>query len=313
MRQTPLVALLVALALPATAQAATHKSYVLHHPRREHCLRGYWKQRERRKVHGKRVEQMWCVYRAPKPAAKAPVPTPGVTPAGHVPAYRLHARLDPSFTQNPDNPTIVTYTYSASASVEGVGLAEDAPSLPEGVLSLYSDGLLACSMDVGGAITGGECTVASSIGAQTVVVTYQSGSTSATETYSEVIGSVATTTTDEATSSPGSGGATVWEVAAHVLPVGGSSPVFGAISYTFTDATTGATEASVTVQAAQNCLIYVRADEGATTYADGEGGKTGSRCPFGGFSVAETDSITVTAAFAGTREYQPSGGAAVEI
>jgi len=108
----------------------------------------------------------------------------------------LHSHLDPSFVQSPSNPLAVTYAYSASATTtnsEGTTSAE--PNLPDGFLDLYSDGLLACSINVGGSTTGGECPVTySATGAHQVIVTYSSGSLSATETYAEQIEPYATTT-----------------------------------------------------------------------------------------------------------------------
>ena len=86
--------------------------------------------------------------------------------------------------QSPTNPLAVTYFYSASATVG----SENEPNLPGGILNLYSDGLLACSINVGGSITGGECLVTyQAAGPQTVVVIYSSDSVSVTETYTENI------------------------------------------------------------------------------------------------------------------------------
>lgn len=125
---------------------------------------------------------------APTPALVALVPIP------HAPArvVALQSHLDPSFVQSPTNPLAVTYAYSASATVG----SEVESSLPEGFLNLYSDGLLRCSMNVGGSIAGGECLVTySTTGAHSVIVTYTAGSASGTETYTEDIEPFATTTT----------------------------------------------------------------------------------------------------------------------
>jgi hypothetical protein len=63
------------------------------------------------------------------------------------------------------------------------------------VLNLYSDGLLACSINVGGTVNSGECPVIyAALGAHTVVTTYSSGSASATETSIEHIEPFSTTT-----------------------------------------------------------------------------------------------------------------------
>jgi hypothetical protein len=55
---------LAALLLAATAFAA-HSSYVLKRPARERCKKDYVRQVRRVKVHGRRVAQVWCVFRTP--------------------------------------------------------------------------------------------------------------------------------------------------------------------------------------------------------------------------------------------------------
>jgi hypothetical protein len=57
---------LAVLAFPAVA-SATVKQYVLRHPKREHCKAHYVRTVKHAKVHGKRVQQVWCVYTPPKP------------------------------------------------------------------------------------------------------------------------------------------------------------------------------------------------------------------------------------------------------
>ncbi|HTZ63472.1 MAG TPA: hypothetical protein VMB51_05155 [Solirubrobacteraceae bacterium] len=190
------------------AHAATlHKPYLLKHPKHERCRTDYWKRVEHRRIHGREVKQTWCVWRAPKPAAGlAPASAPAVHPAAPAPrpSYALHAHLDPSFTQDPADPLNVTYSYSASAEQLTDGVSEDAPALPSGVLAFYSDGLLACSIDVGGAATGGECPVSyEHFGSHEVDVIYSSGEASATtgvETVAiEPPPVIPTSTTEEAT------------------------------------------------------------------------------------------------------------------
>ena len=75
-------ACVIAMAVPAVAQAAP-KSYLLAHPKREHCRAHYVKKLERvkKREHGKTtyVKETFCVYRAPTPAstpeeAAAPAP-----------------------------------------------------------------------------------------------------------------------------------------------------------------------------------------------------------------------------------------------
>jgi hypothetical protein len=193
------LAVLATLLVPAVAQATT-KQYVLPHPKREHCRVHYVKKVERvkRREHHRtvKVRETFCIYVAPKPA------TPPTTPPATVVAPRtahLHAHLDPSFVQSPTNPFAITYSYSASASYSTGGVSEESPepNLPEGVLNLYADGLLACSINVGGNVTGGECPTHETMGPHTVVVTYTSGQTSATETSIETVSPfpVASTTT----------------------------------------------------------------------------------------------------------------------
>jgi hypothetical protein len=188
-------AVLASLLAPTGAQAKPAKQYVLKHPKHEHCNVHYVKKREKvkRREHGHtvKVRETVCVYVAPKPAqgvlpsmTAKPVTTTLVSPPSptvSAPSFTLHARLDPSFTQDAANPLDVTYDYSASADklTNGVSLGE--PDLPSGVLELYNEGLLACSMNVGGSTGEGECPVTySSYGEHTVVVLYLSGEASAT-------------------------------------------------------------------------------------------------------------------------------------
>jgi hypothetical protein len=180
----------VSLALTGTAGA---KQYILKHPKREYCKAQYVRKVEhvKRREHGRivKVRRVACVYVAPRKKLTA------VAPAHTV---HLKAHLDPSFTRDPNNPLAVTYAYSASASAEllDAPLSVEPAPLPEGILQLFSDGSLACSLSVGGSTTGGQCPVTyPALGAHTVVTTYMSGSTSATETSIETIEPFSTTTT----------------------------------------------------------------------------------------------------------------------
>jgi hypothetical protein len=212
-----LAALGISWGLPPLAHAAPAKQYLLKHPAHEHCKAHYANRVEavNRRVHHKtvKVDETFCVYLAPKPPARhvpAPVgrvPTaPAETLAPALPSAPviatapsqtiLHAHLDPTFVQNPTNPLAVTYSYSASAAEELSGVVRPDPNLPSGILNLYSDGLLECSINVGGSVTGGECPVDYSwTGAHTIIVTYTSESLSATETVTENIELFKTTTT----------------------------------------------------------------------------------------------------------------------
>jgi hypothetical protein len=195
------LAILIAFACPSAAQAKTVDQYVLkaHH----HCKASYVKKVERVKVkkhgHARFVRETFCVRAASKmalPEVVAPItpPAPVLPPStspisapapGHVETV-LHAHIDPSFVQSPNNPYKVTYQYSASASEGSSGTP--VASLPEGVLNLFSDGLLACSINVGGQVMGGECTVTyAKLGEHGVIVTYTSGTSNGTETYVEHI------------------------------------------------------------------------------------------------------------------------------
>jgi len=75
MRRATLIAILAALALPASAGA----NYVLRHPEREHCRHGYVRHR-----HGRTVECVRVPRQPPRPAA--PVPGAPVTAAVPAPA-----------------------------------------------------------------------------------------------------------------------------------------------------------------------------------------------------------------------------------
>ena len=212
-KRSRLVGVAVALGvLAAPAQASAQaKQYVLRHPKHEHCRTHYVKRAETVKKHERgrsvKVRETLCVYVAPKitPSATAPntpgntLPTAPLAPVipQPTPIVTLAADLDPTFTQDPANPLIVTYTYDASATQTVSGVTAPETDLPAGILDLYSDGLLACSINVGGSTTGGQCQVTySTTGAHTVVVTYESGSASATATYSEQINPFGTTTSD---------------------------------------------------------------------------------------------------------------------
>jgi len=192
LKRIALIAIALSLASSGIAQA---KQYVLKHPKREHCKAHYVRKVEhvKKREHGRlvKVKETVCVYAAPKPSVKV-APTPPLAALPPARALHLKAHLDPSFTRDPSDPFKVTYAYSASATVETAALATaaitESTPLPEGVLSLYNDGLLACSINVGGSATGGECPVAySKLGEHTVTTIYSSGATSATETSVENI------------------------------------------------------------------------------------------------------------------------------
>jgi len=166
--------LTAAITLIAFAGCVTlaHANYI---PKPHHaCRSGYVaktvKVRKHERKHGRlvwvRVNERVCVKKA---VTVTPVVEPKTT--------SLAVHLDPNYTVNPNNPLDLTYSYSASATI---GTAPD-PSLPNGVLEFFSDGLLECSTTVGGDIDGGTCEVTySDYGDHTTNVIYDSGTNSVT-------------------------------------------------------------------------------------------------------------------------------------
>lgn len=121
------------------------------------------------------------------------------------------ASVDPSFTQDPTDPLVVTYDYSADAIATNdslsINLAQD-DALPDGVLNLYSSTTpngpeaLYCSMEVGGATSDGACPITySDTGTYNVTTEYiPSGTAAVTETDQETISPFSTSTNLTATS-----------------------------------------------------------------------------------------------------------------
>lgn len=112
-------------------------------------------------------------------SSTAPVVTTTTTTLAPTPTPNLAVSLDPTFVQGntPSSYLSATYSFSASASEQGAPLQ----SLPSGVLNFYSDGLLTCSINVGGATSSGQCPVTySTYGTHTAVTEYVSGTNSAT-------------------------------------------------------------------------------------------------------------------------------------
>ncbi len=160
-------------ALPANATA--HPNYPL--GRAKTCRVNYHKVNREHwvTVHGKRVKRTYvdCVYRAPKTTLQAIATSPTTITV----APTLGVRLDPSYVQSTANPLKVTWSYSASANVDG----NPDPSLPSGVLEFFSNGVLVDSTDVGGSVTSAQSAVTyANYGEQTVDVIYDSGTDSAT-------------------------------------------------------------------------------------------------------------------------------------
>jgi hypothetical protein len=312
------------LAFPAAAAGIKPvKQYVLKHPKHGHCRKNYWKRVEtvKKREHHKtvKVKEAFCVYITPKEtAAKAPATTTPThsspTPVGLV---TLHAHLDPSFVQSATNPLAVTYRYSASATETINGVPNPNPNLPSGVLNLHSDGLLVCSINVGGSTTGGECPVTyGTTGAHTVVTTYVAGTTSATETDTEQINPFSTTTAIAASawsSRKGKLGET-WDALELTPSVVGQygvvltpAPFSGPhIMITMTDEANGSHETFAGSGPLVFSIELGSPENGYTEYAHGEGYKeTG-----GHLTLTEGDELAVTATYSGSPGYAPSSSLA---
>lgn len=126
---------------------------------------------------------------------------------------RYGAKVDPSFTQDPDNPLAVTYAYSADAISQAGALTLNMATsgdLPDGVLDLYSSTTpggpesLFCSINVGGSVSSGKCLVKySQPGTYAVTTEYiPSGTAAVTETDQETIDPLPTVTVVEVSQGP---------------------------------------------------------------------------------------------------------------
>jgi hypothetical protein len=185
--RTALLTLTLVALLCSAAIAGTSGNYVLRHPEREHCRRHYSARRVVivRRVHGKRVRlrETVCARRRTllgkppghaAPSSVAPLSAPAKE-------ERLYAHLDPTLRQSPANPLEVIYTYSAAADEANAGIVTPMAQVPAGVLSLYSDGLLICTLSVGGSLSEGTCPVTySAYGNHSVTVDYSAGAASST-------------------------------------------------------------------------------------------------------------------------------------
>jgi hypothetical protein len=170
--------------------------------KRKKCKRGY----HGVKRHGKRV----CVKRR----KKLPVPAARTV--------RLQAHLSPTVKRNPLNPFEATYDISASATTTqeeaGVAALSEPTPPPEGVLALYSDGMLACAVNVGPETVGDECPVTyDALGAHRVTTIYTAGTVSATDTRIDQVDPLTTTTTLS----------TSYEPTVFVFPEDGTAPAPG--------------------------------------------------------------------------------------
>jgi hypothetical protein len=192
------------------AAPSAQANYVLHHPRKQHCKAHYTRRLEtvehREHNHRVVVRETVCIYakRKLKPTSTVLLRSPAL-PAGPALVVKLHAHLDSSFVQDPSNPFQVTYSFSATATqtVEGLTLSSEPVPLPAGVLTLYNNGVLACSVHVSGTFDSGECPVEyKELGSQTVTTVYASGQISVTETNIEHVEPENTSTTVTAKYAP---------------------------------------------------------------------------------------------------------------
>ena len=180
MRKATLI--LIALLSLAFATSASAQTYI---PKKGHaCKSGYIrKEVTKRELKGKRPHRRVIRVKVRECVSVAKT-KPGATPVGITTptvAPTITAHLDPTFTQDPDDPLDVTYNYSASAQSQLTDTQPVQVNLPAGILNLYSNGLLACSLNVGGSTAGGDCPVTyAAYGDESIIVTYESGTTSAT-------------------------------------------------------------------------------------------------------------------------------------
>ena len=176
--------------------------------------------------------------------------TTTTTTTAPAPVIALGVSLDPTFTQNPSNPFEVTYTFNASATVDGQPAAPG--QLPSGVLDFFNDGLLASSLNVGGSVTGGTVTITyGAFGTHSVVTEYVSGTNSAT-----------TGAQPEDIEPPPVAPTTVTEVWGATAPTNGASATVHVIgssaSVSISDANfEGATSVGVTDQLGDSCTATV--------------------------------------------------------
>lgn len=327
-----------------------HATYALGTAKK--CKTDFVKKTEKHKIKGKNVRYVGCVYHAPPAPVKVvvvPVPVPVMataattssapstttTTVAPTPTYSYVAHVDPSFVQSSANPMAVTYTYTADATESVNGQKTDlgqAGNLPGGVLQLYSDGLLACSINVGGATTGGQCGVNYSTYGNHVVTTYYSltGITPVTETDQE---NIQPFDTSVAISTPNLGSTVdvnnyAYQVVSVPVTVSGlttSLGTTGTVSLTNTDAISescqpltynsqlGSSSATCTAEVENNATqgstwIPVVTFSGDTNYSSSGATGTATNIPVAPAPTVTNDTVTLTCAESGgfCTEYQPS-------
>ncbi|HTX08332.1 MAG TPA: hypothetical protein VME22_06955 [Solirubrobacteraceae bacterium] len=193
-------ALIALVAVPA-AQAKTTKQH------KSRCHAGYVDKR----IRGKHHQLVWRCERKPKPTTPIKTTAPTLTAA---PTIRYSTRVDPTFTQSPSNPLAVTYSYSADATETVDGVSTDlaqADDLPIGILQLYGQTsdtepgqVLLCSIEVGGAVSGGTCGPIDyqDLGTFQLTTDYVVSATNSTTSTETVTISPFTTTTTEQLGTP---------------------------------------------------------------------------------------------------------------
>lgn len=307
----------VLLMLPAAAFAKPHHKRHPHHASHHRlvCRAGFEKRteyrHERRHHRRVRVRVVVCV-RKPKPKHKpspqqttTPPSPDGSTTTTPAPTIAYQAHVDPTFVQSPTNPLAVSFSYSASATATSgtttVSLSTTG-SLPLGVLQLdvqtaqgSGNEALACSMNVGGSVTGGTCPVVfPSSGNWTVTTTYivsSTNSVSASETVDVLPYSTTTTLITSTTSSR-------TDYSIGVVDQNGNSVLpQGNATYTITDATTGQTIATVPDDGSGDVAFEVVVGDfnGRYESAIAEVGSGAAIAP-----IDPSDTFTITASYAPT-------------
>jgi hypothetical protein len=311
--------LLAFVAAGAQAHSAVHHAKPL--PRcRKHYVRREVRVKARRHHKLVWVKESRCVRlkakaknsgKPPLPAAPAP-PTPAPPAAPAAPILRYTATVDASFTQATDDPLAVTYAYSADATSTTTGAQPvDLASigdLPAGILNFYSPVAsgqavgLVCSMNVGGAVAGGDCTVNyQATGTYDVTIQYiPDGVGAVTDTDTETISPFATSTTEQlVVTHP------LITVTPQVLDQNGYPPSSQPASFLITvaDEQNGSSEALT----GSGVLTLEQAGEGSTVLLDTLGSNyTGS------LQVATGDTLDVTTQYLGAPGYSPSVSATMQ-
>lgn len=258
---------LATFALPSSIAwgATNHATYALGHAK--HCKVGFVKQTLRHKVHGKSLKYIACVYAPVKKSGRALASSSTTTGTAR-------ASIDPTYTQDPDNPLKVTFIYFAGVA--------DGP-LPNGVLALHwgptrQSKTLACSDNVG--VKHGTsadpllCTITfAAYGTEYVTTTYTSGTDSATQTDREdiqnpnktpipviVTGPASTSTLITSSYFPASPSVGTLQIGASVYGGEGQGPSLssGDVTFTFYDGSTPVGTYTGLASAPASCTFYMQ-------------------------------------------------------